>query len=425
MNKLLAFYIPKTTTEILKFFGFTVALSLIFRYFPFVDLPDEGLTKFVLYLVFPVLTYFNRTMYLPASLDWILLTPNKKTDIALAHGLINLYKILFLFILINIFIYIYDGESLILQLYEYIVGKDSIPDSFTRVPAQGVFAIFMFFALIIIFLFGILPNYVQNIQQQQNYRVKKTFKENFKIYSILCGIVLVYGGLVSVADKAVDLIPQFVLFSVFVVGFFCLAIDATLTRLRFYFSKKKIYFTGIGVTVLCSSFFYIYATTDILSDKLHVSDKMESLEFLGMYSQNLDHEIEKDLIASKSVLSQLTGRDLKRFFQDDSRKEMATRVFTNWEALCNQKSDFTCRLAFHILMTPEEKTIAFKQVLKACPNDLGSCSIVFERKGKDVPLGEQEKAIVGLTLGCKEPKNNYELNICNDFTKKMKASKKK
>ncbi len=102
MNKLLKFFLPKVTAEILKFFGFLVGAIVLIHFMPIDEVAKSFFTSILLFIAFPIITYFNNVMYLPASLDWILLTPIKKTHIVLGHGLINIFKLVMLFVLMNV-----------------------------------------------------------------------------------------------------------------------------------------------------------------------------------------------------------------------------------------------------------------------------------------------------------------------------------
>ena len=113
MNKLLKFFIPKTTVEIAKFYGIAIAVVASIQIFPISDVSKIGLVLFLLLLIFPLISYFNNVMYLPTSLDWILLTPTKKIHIVLAHGILNIYKVLLTYFLAFLFLYLFKSEVIL------------------------------------------------------------------------------------------------------------------------------------------------------------------------------------------------------------------------------------------------------------------------------------------------------------------------
>ena len=98
---------------------------------------------------------------------------------------------------------------------------------------------------------------------------------------------------------------------------------------------------------------------------------------------------------------------------------MAKRVSENWEMICGQKFDFTCRLAYYMNNLEDRKAILFKNVIQSCPNDIGSCYLVY--KNTLVRYDLSKVAIEALVENCKNIKSEYQEKICNSFN----ASKKK
>ncbi len=420
MNKLLKFFIPKITIETLKFFGALIALAIVIKFIPINDSAKSFFTNLLLFVAFPLLTYFNRLMYLPTSIDWILLTPNKKIHIALAHGFINLFKIAFLFLLINIFTYVFDREIIFVEWYSFLF-KEGV-DSYSRLSVDIFVGLTSLFGLVLIFNFGILPNYVQNIQQRQNYKVKKTPRENLK-----SGLLFMVGAFLLMVFLAEDtelesVIPWFIRSSALMAFVLFGAIYSTLTTLRFYFSKKKFMAVGGLFFVLLSCTLYFYASKDILSDKLPIKIKIQSLQFLGSYSGDLDKEIEKEFLVSDKSLSKLNSHDLKDFFEGGSRQAMFPGIVANWEKLCEVHSNYTCRLAYYMHSIVLKKNAPLDLVRKSCPNDLGSCYVIYDHK--EIPLIEQQNAIEALTNGCKNPKNELGPHVCKHFLNRIKKEKK-
>lgn len=419
MNKLLSFYLPKTSFEILKFFGLAATLVLALNFMPIESQNKSALSFFVLFFLFPLVSYFNSVMYLPSSLDWILLTPNKKSHIVMAHGLLNIFKIILMFILALVFEYIYDKKTFSKIFLESNFLEAS--GEFTRTSASDLVGWMTMIVILVVFIFGILPNYVQAIQQKQNYRVKKTKQEKVKSTLIILGLVFFGIFFISGTEENESYFPWFLSISAFFTFISLGAVYSTLTSIRYYFSKRKFHiFTIISFGMLVC-FFHFYASNDIKSNNLHVKDKMNSLRFLGAYASNLEAIIEEELIGSGPMLAQLTGHNLSSFFDGKSRKSMAMRVTDAWVTVCSEKYDFTCRLAYYMASSLETKVIAFNQVRKACPNDLGSCFAIFEHK--DVPSDERESAKTALIEGCKN-KNKVDSNACFYFNKKMKKEKK-
>jgi hypothetical protein len=420
MNKLLKFFIPKITKEILKFFVILVGALVIIRFMPINDDGKTFFTFLLLFVGFPMITYFNKVMYLPASIDWILLTPIKKTHIVLVHGFINIFKIVILLILINIVFLIIYKKFLMESIFNFLQTLNA-EETFTRIPVEAFVSIVGIIGLALIFIFGILPNYIQTMQQKQNYQVKRTPKENFTIY-LTGGICLLLGALFISDD--ILFFPWLLKISLLFVFFALIAINSTIKSLRFYYSKKILSLFGVGLFLFSSLTLYFYAKNDLSSPNLHVMNKIESLKFLGSFSSHLDQEIEKDLIASEPSLALMSSRDLEHFFMGANRNDMALRVLEKWDQVCREKVNFICRFAYYMRSNAKGMSNSLEMVKKACPNDLGSCLIVYTTFDSEVSKEEMiqnaQQAQVILTARCKDNKNNFENRTCLNFNREMK-----
>ena len=425
MNKLFKFFIPKITFETFKFFCFLVAAVLLIHFMPINQESKSFFSNILLFVGFPIITYFNRFTYLPTSIDWILLTPNKKTHIALVHGLINIFKIVLLFVLINIVFYVLEGSFLAKLLLDVVI-KENGHQTFTRLPVLSFVGLMSILGLVVVFIFGILPNYVQNIQQRQNYQVKKTPKENFKLGLIICGWSLMAIILLSEDTDLEVYLPWFLRVTALFIFFIFAAVFSTLTTLRYYFSRNKFYLVSGVCFVILSLFLYSYSASDILSKNLSVKNKIESLDFLGGFSHGLDKEIEKDLLASEPSLANLSETKLFEFFRANNRMDMASKVLLRWDELCLNRKDFTCRLAYGMRRISKLKPNSLDMVKQSCPNDLASCYLVYSHGKYDQTVLPQDlqDAFALLTLKCKNTKNEFEMSTCRDFNRRIKNEKK-
>ena len=424
MNKILKFFIPKISLEILKFFAILVGAIIIIRCLP---IDEDGKSFFIvisLFFAFPIITYFNKMMYLPASIDWILLTPNKKIHIILAHGLINIFKIIMIFILINIIFFVLYKRLLVKEIVDFLV-KHNADQTFTRIPVESIIGMLGIIGLTLIFIFGILPNYIQTIQQKQNYQVKRTPKENIQMF-LLVGAGLLFGTFL-ISDDIFNS-PWLLKTSLVFVVILFVAIYSTIRSLRLYYSKKIFSLVAGGFFLLSTVSLYFYAKNDISSPNLHVLDKIGSLKFLGTFSSNLDEEIEKDLIASTPSLALMSSHDLRNFFIGTKRDKMAERVLAKWDQVCSEKLNFLCRFAYYMRYNSQEKSISLAMVRKACPSDLGSCFIVYTAFDSEVSKEEMiqnvQHAEEILISRCKDNKNESEKMTCRYFNKHLKDKQK-
>ena len=420
MNKLLKFFIPKTTVEIAKFFGFALAFVAAIQLLPIEPATKSIFTVIVLFFLFPLVSYFNNVMYLPTSLDWILLTPIKKFHIVLAHGLLNIFKIILMFSLAVLFLSLYDSEIITKPLEAFIAND--IEQTFNRTSVHDIIAWVTLIGTSVLFIFGILPNYVQSMQQRQNYHVKKPTKEKAKSYILIFGMIVFTFLFLSETAEADSYLPWFLKTScIFVFALFGV-IYSTLTSLRFYFSKKKFYGSAVGAFIVVSFLLHSYASLDITSRNLHVNEKIESLNFLGAYSSELEKVIDAELLASAPSLSKIAFFDLKPFLERSDRKDLNLELLRKWDVICKLRNDYTCRLAYHVQLFSTVGRASPKILRQACPSDLGSCLILHDHK--DIPVAEQQLAIDTLTSRCENNKNEFEINFCKKF-KSLERKKKK
>ncbi len=416
MNKLLKFFIPKTTFEIAKFYGLALAVVAAIQIFPISEVSKIGLVLFVLLLIFPLISYFNNVMYLPTSLDWILLTPIKKIHIVLAHGIINIYKILLTYFLAFIFLYLFKSD-VVLKPIEAFLSHDA-SSTFTRTSVHEFNNWIILIGTSLLFILGILPNYVQSMQQRQNYQVQKTSAEKAKSFIAVSVLLMMCFFFVSEFPGPESYFPWLLkMTSIFVFILFG-AIYSTLRSLRFYFSQKKFYGAATISFLAISFFLHFYASRDILSKNLHVIDKIESLNFLGAYSSDLEKKVVNELITSGPSLQLMTLSPLRSFFQGQKRLIHLPSVLGNWEKLCQERSDFTCRLAHYMHSLTPNKNHSFDKLVQGCPVDIGSCFLIYAHK--EASVEHRKMALEVLGQRCEDNKNEFEIKFCKRFKSQEK-----
>ena len=411
MNNLLKFFLPKASLEIIKFYGMALVAVAAIHFLPVASDSKVGLVSFVLLFLFPLICYFNHTMYLPLSLDWILLTPLKKTHVILSHGLLNLYKIVLSYGLSLLFLSFYEPKLLTKSVSFFLESDPS--ETFTRMPVLELINWLILIGTLIILIFGILPNYVQSLQQRQNYQVKKSTEENLKSYVKLLGLMMIIFLILRDTPESQAYVPWLFKTTFFFTFCFFGAIFSTLTSLRLYFSKKKFYFSsGVGMILFLSSL-YFYASGDVKSKNLSIKDRIESNNFLGAYADGFDELIANELVASDQNLEKLNFITLEKFFHGKKRLKHYDPVLLRWETLCQERKDFTCRLVFlmHLLKDPKKKS--FDILLSGCPLDLKSCLVVYS--SQSASQVHKIKAHDFLRTSCVAPKNPFEEKMCKKF----------
>jgi len=382
MNKLIQFFIPKAVKTLIILFGFALVISLLIKLLP---ISEEAKTVFigvVFLIIFPVVSYFHNSIYVPTSLEWILLTPTKKSHIFLAHGLINIFKtvlILLMLLMVSVGLVYYYFDNASKRISNILQSEDFFPVLSTMSVASLV-AWLAVISMIMILIFGILPNYVQNILEESD-------GNNYFPWLIKTTLLIDF--------------------------FWTVAVYSTLKSLQYYFSDLKLLAFSLMTGLLVFLFLHSYASNDISTRNLHVSEKIESLYFLGAYSSDLEKKIDSELLLSLPPLTKLTYGTLKPFLERTNRKELNLELKKNWELKCIQRNDFNCRLAFYVqkYITNEKSSAEF--LIQSCPKDLGSCLILF--KDKEISLKNKQFASEELTRRCKNNNNAFDLNFCKSF----------
>ncbi len=415
MNKLIQFFIPKALKVLIILFGFALVMSLLIKLLP---ISEEAKTVFigvVFLIIFPLVSYFHNSIYVPTSLEWILLTPTKKSHIFLAHGLINIFKIVLILLMLLmvsvslVYYYFDDASKRISKILEF----ENFFPVFSTMSVASLVTWLAVISMIMILIFGILPNYVQNIQQRQNYQKNRSIKDKAKSSGIVYGaLVLLF--VFGFEDSDANIYFPWVIKATLFIGFFwTVAVYSTLKSLRYYFSELKLIAFSLMAGLLVFLFLHSYASNDISSKNLHVIEKIESLYFLGAYSSNLEREIDSELLLSLPALTKLTYSTLKPFLERTNRKELNLELKKNWELKCIQRNDFNCRLAYYVqkYITNEKSSAEF--LIQSCPKDLGSCLILF--KDKEISLNNKQFASEELTRRCVNNNNQFEKNFCKSF----------
>jgi hypothetical protein len=196
------------------------------------------------------------------------------------------------------------------------------------------------------------------------------------------------------------------------------AIYSTLRSLRFYFSKKKFYGAAAISFLVISFFLHFYASRDILSKNLHVIDKIESLNFLGAYSSDLEKEVVNELITSGPSLQLMTLSPLRNFFLGQKRLIHLPSVLGNWEKRCQERRDFSCRLTHYIHTLTPGKNNSLELLVQGCPIDIGSCFLIYAHK--EASMNDRKMALEVLSARCENNKNEFEINFCKRFKSQEK-----
>jgi hypothetical protein len=411
MNKLLKFFIPKALKAISAYCGIALIISIIIELLPITEDAKKLFICTVFYVIFPLVSYFHVSIYIPTSLEWILLTPTKKSHILLAHGITNIFKISLILILLTI-------ASLGLSYYYFGKVLIEIPDinfstSFSTTPSTSLFTWLVLLSMIVIFIFGILPNYIQNIQQRQSYQKKKSIKEHIKTSGLLFGAVLVLIYCMTEDSGTNSYFPWLIKGALIIGLVWTMAVYSTLKSLRYYFSELKLFAISLMSCLLLILFLHSYASRDINSEIIHVSDKIDSLNFLGAYSSNLESRINSELLLSLPNMTKLSYTALKPFLERTNRKELNLELLKRWELNCNQRNDYNCRLAYYVQKYSTSGKASAEFLYRSCPKDLGSCLILYTNK--DISPNSRELASRELSQRCIKSNDSFESKICNSF----------
>lgn len=390
MNRLLKFYLPKVFPEIFKYFIVTILVSGMIQFLPVGDKLRNGFTSIFIAFVFPVIAYFNKAVYLPSSLNWIFLTPVKKMHIVSAHGLINLIKATFILLLINVFYLFYErGDLSKLPFVEFWETLSSDEGGFSS-PVRDLLGNAAFLISLVVLFMGIMPSFLQIINQKYGYHVSRSFSHKIKFYLYLLLGFIIGAALIGSQNSSQYFIPGAIkgslLFSLLVFG----SIFSTLKSLKLYFNEKVFIIVSFVFFVLLATSIYMRGSNDIFSKEIKISDKMRTLDFMGVYSEEEAQQVENELLDFGSDVALLPYHKLKDFFELQNRKLMFQRVVEKWEILCKERKDVTCRLAWYMHSIPKDNKSSIDEIRHTCPTDLGSCYALYN--SKKIPKDEQDKA---------------------------------
>jgi hypothetical protein len=315
-----------------------------------------------------------------------------------------------LMVSVGLVYYYFDNASK--RISNILQSEDFFPVLSTMSVASLV-AWLAVISMIMILIFGILPNYVQNIQQRQNYQKNRSIKDKAKSSGILFGAFVLLFYFAFEESDGNNYFPWLIKTTLLIDFFWTVAVYSTLKSLQYYFSDLKLLAFSLMTGLLVFLFLHSYASNDISTRNLHVSEKIESLYFLGAYSSDLEKKIDSELLLSLPPLTKLTYGTLKPFLERTNRKELNLELKKNWELKCIQRNDFNCRLAFYVqkYITNEKSSAEF--LIQSCPKDLGSCLILF--KDKEISLKNKQFASEELTRRCKNNNNAFDLNFCKSF----------
>lgn len=348
-------------------------------------------------LIFPAISYFNSQSFMNASVPWIVLSPVPKKDIIYSNGLNNILKVILIFGLYKLFEVI-ETQVYAIKQDDYLMSALQTLDF----SAQSFMFGFVLLAILVIFLFGILPSYAARMQASRDYKISKNFIKSKKFFYKIVGILFCLFIYTNFQESISYYSANFYIIPLFTVLGLMFFLVATLESVKFYYSVNKIATFGVLLTVVLSGLFYYLAKNDLKNPEVRIDNKLSSLAMIIPFESSVDRlQIKSELIASPLSHKILTRPDLKDIFDLVKGNSETAELSKELLNQCKNRKDHTCRIVTYFKevssSTPEHKDL----LEEACNKDLGSCMILAGMN--DVGIEENKLLNSKIEKFCKNP----------------------
>lgn len=387
MRNLLGFYLPQILKITLRNSCWLLLAILVLVYLPI----DEGLIKFLsfigIFLLFPIITFFNKKIYLPHSLGWLLLTPISKGGLIVVNIMVNLIKAL----MITTVIY---GFSKYFMKVEYSFYKlISLESSF--ILPSSLFLIFFGVTIAAIY-----PHHAVITRQPAIPLGKKLWLKKFIVLGILLFAIFW-------ADYPSAIIfPSFIMFIIVASAFI------TMNSLNLYYSNFKPAVFYIVSTIAIGLLLGINAANHIKSPQVPVATKINESVYLGIFAGNLNRIILEELFSAGAKAKETHQNSISSFMPLLSQEDQSLLAI-RWKELCESQQDHSCRLLSYISKESLEVKLAYLKL--SCVNEPLSCLEALENSA----YKELDREFFKLTLNqtCQIEDNDP---YCQNYLKKQR-----
>lgn len=419
MRKLLAFYIPQMIPRILSIFCVLLVALFCLSFLPIEKLAIKFFAYLVIALIFPIWAYFNQKSYLSGDLNWLLLTPIKKSEIYFSNAIINAIKITIIITIVLVFFYIVDKENII----SFITKFSKISTDWSELNSYHLF--YRLFLMLILGAVIVMMNTTKwesafvapDVKLYQYFAKDK--KQTFYFIMTIAVLMIILRWLMGNNHS----LPEFIMLPFFASGLIILIVGSSFHALKIYFSTNSFSVIGLILGILLSFSFYKHSIRNLSSNHTKLSIKIAELDFLDSYAGDYRVEVLNVLIGDdEKNLSNLFYEDLNDYLRAPSNQEQTKKLSKIWDSKCHQRKDYNCRLASYVYTSLGNYELVLDLVKLSCPHDLQSCNLVLNSSKKN-----SEEYIIAekfLIEAC-NVKTDKNKKICDKYHKHLEESKKK
>jgi hypothetical protein len=412
MITLTNFYLKAALKLIGLLFIASLCLMLVFKVMPGIE-PKEKEVFFIFCIKYlmPLYYFFSQKALIASNLDWVLLTPVKKSHVIFANGIVNICKVILFIIFADLITYLYSfdiNDLFVIHIAEVI--NEALEWDFTTIT---FFINIIFLSFFILICFGMIRARARRARGDYKF---PHFKLNLKtLKTISCILLFGFAGLLA-APYLIDHLPGLLILS----GFYAFALSAgivtTLDAVNFKQSKMSKNLNLVLITfILMTAVLTLLCYRDINSPTLAVQSKQRILGLLGPHLFNAKAIIVEQIKNGHSSLNEMEPRIL-RMSLDDMDDKTKKSIKENWIKLCLERKDFVCSLAADLMGHGEENPSRLDLVRPACPRDLRSCFIIYAATKNYDKVGSQEKLQI-VAAACKDKDKILKENkwMCKDY----------
>lgn len=412
MINLIKFFLPKSLQLTLMYFGIGLAACIVLHFIPIGKESREILQFLIMTLGFPGVAYFNSKSYLYYSLHWVLLTPVHKLHIVFVNGLNNLSKLISIILLYMIY---YQVRGL--------VYEKSSSEVFSFSDLTWDVESFLAYFIVLVagggFLFFMMPNLTDRVQNARDYKVSQSLFKNKRFIWIILSL---FATVFVLSDNIVNMSPylsEFFIIPGAVYLILLAGVILTMQSVKYYYSKKVV-FSVIGAAfLLTSAFTYYQASKDFSKRSNSINVRLSGLDMIIPYDNGLLIQMMDELKQAPQDHKHMVSGALRDVVLLNT--SASDELIASYFKLCNERKDFTCRLYTYLTKSKLiEKDFSLKLVA-ACANDVGSCVIAFKRG--ILPKEQLDVVYAALMIRCEASLDSTDKKYCVEFKSYKSASK--
>ena len=371
MKSLFGFFLPHILKQTLLLAGIFSVLLVLFNFLDLKLPPDSPFHVLIIWVIFPIISYYNSKCYLPSSINWILLSPIKKTHIIYTHIILNIFKTLLILALSSLIWRVFASKFSLLTILQII--NDATPETFYGLETVSfILSFFVFFFFIYV---SIMPSLQARANKGEKQELTSILQNKKNIKYTVIGLGLLLMGAEYYEDIEL-LVPSYVFYSALKAMLITVAFMGTLVSVKLYF-KKSLKFIVFGAAFLLM--LTIYSVNVHLTFKYDRSDiqmKLQDFQELNYVSKFYKKEMAEALVQDSQELKMLRESDITLFFENKTKTSLFTYALKHWSNACIQNDAVGCRIEAY-LISARDGIAPIENYRKACPRDDQSCLNLF------------------------------------------------